>query len=501
MEFAANGIFILGFVPLIAFARCAAPATGGGPPRRGTGHGTERAAGSAGRRQPEDEARRTACDGRRIACEGEDDRQVSRPVLPGDRDPGSCPRPAGQGGLGEARGRLRDGHRDRQARRPDARGGGEGAGARPDPGAGDRPRPGRRGDRLAGAGMAHGTRRRRRRAGAPGRVPRGDAGGGAHGHVAAPGSRHGPGAGLAGASGARLPGRLRPLADSLAQAAGLPLGGAGAVGGAQAALRPRGGDRGLRAAAILDGPCGTGGGGRRPVPGDAVPARRDGDRRGRACNGVDGGGRRGAHRRIPARGAVGRARHAAAPAPAALHHLDPAAGGGTPARLRHRRDHGDCPAPLRGRRPRQRDGGAHHLHAHRFHSDGEDGGGAGALARPQGVRGQLRPGEAAGIPVAGPPGGTSGARGNAPVRPGGARGDPADRLRAGARPARGAARPRGGAALRADPEPRAGEPDGGGPVRPGTGGDRPGRDESRRHRAGGRGLANGLRRPSAGLVR
>ena len=280
MEFAANGIFILGFVPLIAFARCAAPEPGGGPPRRGTGHGTERAAGSAGRRPPEDAARRTACDGRRIACEGADHRQLSRPGISGNRDPGSCARPAGEGGLGQARGRLRDRLRDRPAGGPDARGGGEGAGARPDPGAGDRPRPRGRSDRLAGSELARGARCHRRETRAPGRLPRSDAGGGAHGAGAAARYRHGPGAGLAGAPGARLPGRLRALADSLAQAAGLPLGRAGAVGGAQAALRPRGGDRGLRAAAILDGPCGTGGGGRRPVPGDAVPDRRDGDRRG-----------------------------------------------------------------------------------------------------------------------------------------------------------------------------------------------------------------------------
>ena len=254
--------------------------TGGCPPRRGTGHGTERAAGSAGRRPPEDAARRTACDGRRIACEGADHRQLSGPGISGDRDPGPCARPAGEGGLGQARGRLRDRLRDRPAGGPDARGGGEGAGARPDPGAGDRPRPRGRSDRLAGSELARGARCHRRETRAPGRLPRSDAGGGAHGAGAAARYRHGPGAGLAGAPGARLPGRLRALADSLAQAAGLPLGRAGAVGGAQAALRPRGGDRGLRAAAILDGPCGTGGGGRRPVPGDAVPDRRDGDRRG-----------------------------------------------------------------------------------------------------------------------------------------------------------------------------------------------------------------------------
>ena len=167
MDFAANGIFILGFVPLIAFARCAAPEPGGGPPRRGTGHGTERAAGSAGRRQPQDDAQQPARDGRRVAGQGADHRRLSRPGIPGDRDPGPCPRPAGEGGIGEARGRLCDAHRDRQARRADAGRGGEGAQARGDPGAGDRPRPGGRGDRLAGAGMAHGTGRRRRRGGAP----------------------------------------------------------------------------------------------------------------------------------------------------------------------------------------------------------------------------------------------------------------------------------------------------------------------------------------------
>ena len=66
-------------MPLIAFARCVAPEPGGGPPRRGTGDGTERAAGSAGRRQPENDAQRPACHGRRIACQGANDRRVSRP--------------------------------------------------------------------------------------------------------------------------------------------------------------------------------------------------------------------------------------------------------------------------------------------------------------------------------------------------------------------------------------------------------------------------------------
>ena len=83
MDFAANGIFILGFVPLIAFARCAAPEPGGGPPRWETGDGAERAAGSAGRRRPE----------------------PALPDLPGPRRqrsasgrrPGSCSRGSGSG--------------------------------------------------------------------------------------------------------------------------------------------------------------------------------------------------------------------------------------------------------------------------------------------------------------------------------------------------------------------------------------------------------------------
>ena len=78
------------------------------------------------------------------------------------------------------------------------------------------------------------------------------------------------------------------------------------------------------------------------VPFPATLCRLDGggDRRGGPCNREDGGGGHQAHRQIPARGAVGRARHAAASAPAALHHLDPAAGGVATARLRHRRNHG-----------------------------------------------------------------------------------------------------------------------------------------------------------------
>ena len=82
------------------------------------------------------------------------------------------------------------------------------------------------------------------------------------------GDRHGPGPGLAGPPGIGLPGGLQPVAGAVAQAAGLPLGGPGAVGGAAPDLRARGRDRGLRAAAILD--RGGRGGGRRTVFGFAA---------------------------------------------------------------------------------------------------------------------------------------------------------------------------------------------------------------------------------------
>ena len=280
MEFAANDIFILGFVPLTAFARCAAPEPEA--VRRAGG----RAMARSGRRGARGGGRRkTQRAGRHVMV-------VESPVKA--RTIGSY--------LGReyrviaTRGHVRDLPAKAGSVRPE-----DGFAIVYETGrqaartlaavakALERAQtlvlatdPDREGEAIAWQVLSwlaeRGRHRRETRA--PGRLPRSDAGGGAHGAGAAARYRHGPGAGLAGAPGARLPGRLRALADSLAQAAGLPLGRAGAVGGAQAALRPRGGDRGLRAAAILDGPCGTGGGGRRPVPGDAVPDRRDGDRRG-----------------------------------------------------------------------------------------------------------------------------------------------------------------------------------------------------------------------------
>ena len=64
-------------------------------------------------------------------------------------------------------------------------------------------------------------------------------------------ARHRPGAGrrLSGAARARLSGRLQPVAGAVAQAAGRPLGRPGAVGGAAARLRPRARDRGVQSRA------------------------------------------------------------------------------------------------------------------------------------------------------------------------------------------------------------------------------------------------------------
>ena len=236
----------------MASAPCAAPQMlQEGLPRGRRGHGRKGTAASAGSRR-RDRPPRPACGGRGIAGQGEDDRGLARPVMPGDGDPGPCLGPAVEGGLGEAGGRLRHALRDRAAGGPDARRDRPGAGDRRRAGARHRPGPGGRGDRLAGSGLAGATGRNRRQEGRARNLPRGDRRGGPGGARQLPRHRHGPGPGLAGAARPRLPGRLRPVAGAVAQAAGLPLGGPGAVGGAAPDLRARGRDRGLRAAPILD---------------------------------------------------------------------------------------------------------------------------------------------------------------------------------------------------------------------------------------------------------
>ena len=370
--------------------RGAANAPGGSAARK-AGPWPERDSGERGKRR-RDWPPRPACGGRGIAGQGEDDRGLARPVMPGDGDPGPCLGPAVEGGLGEAGGRLRHALRDRAAGGPDARLDRPGAGGRRRAGARHRPGPGGRGDRLAGSGLAGATGRNRRQEGRARNLPRGDRGSGPGGARQPPRHRHGPGPGLAGAAGAGLPGRLWPVAGAVAQAAGLPLGGPGAVGGAAPDLRARGRDRGVRAAAVLDRGGGSGGEGRRFLRRDAGWARRN------RCRGVGprvraeraGGG--GAHPGGAVPGGRGRARHPAPAAQPAIRDRDPAAGGVPPARPRGRRDHGDRPAALRGRRPRRRDHRADHLSAHRFDRDG------GVRRRPgaRGDRGAVRRGLRAG---------------------------------------------------------------------------------------------------------
>ena len=114
---------------------------------------------------------------------------------------------------------------------------------------------------------------------------------------------------------------------------------------------------------------------------------------------------------------VDQAPRAAAPGGASLHHQHPAAGGGPQAEILGETHHGRGPAALRGHRARGRDGGAHHLHAHRLGARRRrcDRGGAGRdrHALRQGVRAR----EAERLQ-------------DAPRRPGRSRGDPPPRWNA-----------------------------------------------------------------------
>ncbi len=104
------------------------------------------------------------------------------------------------------------------------------------------------------------------------------------------------------------------VAGAVAQAAGVPLGGPGAVGGAAPDLRARGRDRGLCAAAVLDRGGRSGGEGRRFLRRDAGPAGRN------RCGRVgppDGTQRERGGRAHPGGAVPGGRRRARHPAPAA----------------------------------------------------------------------------------------------------------------------------------------------------------------------------------------
>ena len=158
---------------------------------------------------------------------------------------------------------------------------------------------------------------------------------------------------------------------------------------------------------------------------------------------------------------------------AAVHHLDPAAGGIAQARLRRAADHAPGAAALRGRRARRRDHRPDHLHADRRRADGARGDRRDPRPRRGQLRRQLPAGGAARVPDQGQ------------ERPGGARGDPPDRRRAHARQRRALPLDRSAPALRADLEAGRGLADAVGRTRPGQRrGDRRPRHHAARHRLG-----------------
>jgi DNA topoisomerase-1 len=168
--------------------------------------------------------------------------------------------------------------------------------------------------------------------------------------------RHGTGRGLSRPPRARLPRRLQPVAGALAQAAGREIGGPRAVGRAAAHRRARDGDRGVppreywSVTADLDTPRGQSFEARLvslagkkldryDIPTEAEAGMAVKAVRPARCRSHGGG----------------QARHAQPLA--ALHDLDPAAGGQPQVRLRRAADHERGAAALRGR--------AHHLYADR----------------------------------------------------------------------------------------------------------------------------------------
>ena len=156
---------------------------------------------------------------------------------------------------------------------------------------------------------------------------------------------------------------------AVAQAAGRPLGGPRAVGGAAAGVRPRGRDRGLQDRRILDH---RGHARDRARARSSPPASRHRRQEARQARPQGRGLRhrhQGRHRegRLPRR--PRREEGGEAQPVRAVRHLDAADGCLAQARLLGQADHAARPAPLRGRRHRRRDGRPHHLHANRRRHD------------------------------------------------------------------------------------------------------------------------------------
>ena len=254
-----------------------------------------------------------------------------------------------------------------------------------------------------------------------------------------------------GAPRPRLSRRLQPVAGAVAQAPGRALGRPRAVGGAAARLRPRARDREVRRRRN------TGRWSRRwrrrtaasSTRGSSAPTASKIQRLD-----IGKGEEAEAFKRDLELATFTVAKVEAKPAKrhpcAALHDLDPAAGGLAQARARAGADHAHRAASLRGRRDRRRDGRAHHLHAHgrRRHGAGGDRR-ARAPSSPRNTASAICPDVAAPL------------RDEGEERAGGARGDPPDRYGPHALVAsRKLSRAGAGQALRADLDPHRREPDG-----------------------------------------
>ena len=321
---------------------------------------------------------------RRIARQGQDHQQVSRPRLHGARLLWPRPRPAPEGRLGRSRPRLRHalGGRRRLLEAPPRHR--RGAQGRPQAHPRHRPRPRGRGDLLAPARSAdrpqgrpqgHASRARRLQRHHQVRRHPGDG--------EAPRRRHGAGRRLPRPPRPRLPRRLPPVAGALAQAARRQVRRPRPVGGAAADRRPRDGDRGLPRPRVLDrqGPP------RHPARRHLrCPPRRPRRQEARQVRPRQRGRRHPRRRRDrgPRPRRHGRRVEARHPQPVRpVHDLDAAAGGEPQVRHGRAPDDERRAAALRGR--------PYHLHAHRRHRHGA-GGGDGRPRRDQGpLRSSLRP--------------------------------------------------------------------------------------------------------------
>src|SRR2546427_150299 len=406
----------LGVVVVEAAERSGALITAGSSPRASRRRSSRSSwAGGPGSLRDSDGSRSAPAQGERsgeaiagrsgIAHEGEDDPEVSGLELHRQSVDGPCARSAEvparrrsqEGVQAEVRRLAREEEGPRRAE--------EGGRERRHPLRRHGSRPRRRGDRLApGPGARRRQEQRLSRL-----VQRDHRARGAERVRQARAHRPQEGRRAAGAPRARPSRRLQALPAPLGQGPARALGRTGAVGGRPVDRGSRARDPGVRPSRILVAPRAA----RRQAP---ARVRRDAEG-GRRREGVVGGRGRDAraHGVAPGRPVprqVGHARRAPPEPGAAIHHLDPATGGGPEARLHREEDDGGRPAALRGYRPRSRGReGPHHLYAHRLGPRGARSAGGGAGVDHGSARTRVRARGAARLPLA-------------RERPGGARGDP-----------------------------------------------------------------------------